>query len=134
MLALIITLVPTISFAQSYTADDSYTLNSQYHDLFNNYFDGIFSYQYFPYKCNYGSYNNRECFYGIDSNGNYLKIDYVQNGSSYEVRYTTGVDNNFSVSGVNVFKKGIDPIYILLFLSCFVFLTILLHYLIGVGI
>lgn len=130
MLVLTIMLVPTISHAQSYIADDSYTLTSQYHDLFNNYFDGKLSYTYFPYNCNYGTYNNRECYFGIDSEGNYLKIDYVQNGNSYETRYTTGIDHDFSVTGSNIIEKS--PSFEYQFLLAFIFfgLTLLITFLI----
>lgn len=107
MLVLVITLVPMVSFADTYVADDTYTMTSQYHDVFNNYFSPWVSYQYFSYDCVYGSYA-RQCYLGIDSEGNYLKINYVQDGNNYVVNYQEGVDEDFSVSGINVFKKGID--------------------------
>lgn len=109
MLALIIMLVPTISYAQSYTAENT-LLNSNVHDYFNNYFSGSKSYQYFGYAC-----GDRTCYYGIDSDNNYVNITYTNtSGYSYDYLITTGVDDNFSVTGVNVFKKEINDSRVIL--------------------
>ncbi len=131
MSVLSIILVLTVSpvNAQSYVADDNYTINSQYHDLFNNYFDGSKSYQYFPYKCNYGNSYYRECYFGIDSDGNYLKVDYIYGNNSYTTNYTTGIDEDFSVSGNNIFKKGVSTQYIYLYAFIFVVLIVLINHL-----
>lgn len=104
MLVLLIILAPTTKVnAQSYTAEDT-VLNSNIHDYFNNYFNGNKSYQYFAYTC-----GDRTCYYGIDSDNNYVNITYTNiNGYSYDYIITTGVDENFSVSGTNIFKKEIN--------------------------
>lgn len=113
MLVLMLTLVPTISNAQSYVAEDT-VLNSNIHDYFNNYFNGNRSYQYFGYSC-----GDRTCYYGIDSDNNYVNITYTNtSGYSYDYLITTGIDENFSVSGTSVFKKEIkDSRAILMALS-----------------
>lgn len=109
MLALIIMLVPTISKAQSYTAEDT-LLSSNVHDYFNNYFSGNKSYQYFGYAC-----GDRTCYYGIDSDFNYVNISYTNtSGYSYDYLITTGIDENFSVTGSNVFKKEINDSRVIL--------------------
>lgn len=114
-LVLTIMLALTISDvnAKEYVADDNYSITSQYHDIFNNYFGEDKEYLYFPYSClnNY----SRECYFGIDKDGNYLDISYIQSGTSYVVNYSTGIDENFSVIGNNVFRKKISPITTLLY-------------------
>lgn len=118
MLVLTIMLVPTISVsAQSYTADDSVVLGSNIHDYFNNYFGDNVSYQYFGYSC-----GDRTCYYGINSKNEYVNITYsTTSGYSYDYVITTGTDENFSVSGNNVFKKEVSNsrliIYALAFLT-----------------
>lgn len=112
--------------ATSYVADDSVVISSQYHDLFNNYFDGSRSYQYFPYSCNYDNYS-RTCYYGIDSDNNYMKITYSSSGSySSSYKIETGVDENFSVTGSNIIKKPVAPLYIIIYGFVFLFLVIFL--------
>lgn len=109
MLVLIIMLVPTISKAQSYNAEDI-LLSSNVHDYFNNYFSGNKSYQYFGYAC-----GDRTCYYGIDSDFNYVNITYTNaSGYSYDYLITTGIDKNFSVTGSNVFKKEINDSRVIL--------------------
>ena len=131
MLVLTIMLVPTIKpKATSYIADDSVTMSSQYHDFFNNYFDGSKSYTYFPYSCYYNNNYNRTCYFGIDSENNYIKIYY--NGDSYSTSQVMekGVDENFSVTGNNVFKKDVDNSYKitygLAFMCSFLIISLLL--------
>lgn len=120
MLVLTITLVPTIkSKAVSYTADDSVIISSQYHDFFNNYFNGKKSYTYFPYSC-YNSNYNRTCYYGIDSDNNYIKITYNGDGYNYNQVIEKGVDESFSVTGNNVIKKEVNSIYILVYGIAFI--------------
>lgn len=104
ILVLIIILVPITSVkAQSYTAEDT-LLSSNIHDYFNNYFSGNKSYQYFGYVC-----GDRTCYYGIDSDFNFVNITYTStSGYNYNYKITTGVDENFSVSGANVFKKDVN--------------------------
>lgn len=109
MLVLMVTLVPTISKAQSYTAEDT-LLSSNVHDYFNNYFSGNKSYQYFGYAC-----GDRTCYYGIDSDNNYVNITYTNTtGYGYDYLISTGVDDNFSVSGSSVFKKEINDSRVIL--------------------
>lgn len=108
--------------AQSYVADDNYIISSNYHDFFRHYFGEDKSYQYFSYRCSNDSYN-RNCYYGIDSDNNYIKIEYEDTGNySYNQKITTGVDENFSVSGNAIFKQGISQAkftnIILIFIFC----------------
>lgn len=104
-------LVPIINVkALSYVSDESVTISSNYHDFFNNYFSGKKSYLYFPYSCN--QEYNRTCYYGIDSDNNYIKIYYLGSGYSYNQLMETGVDENFSVSGKNVIRKDVDSNYV----------------------
>ena len=111
MLVLTIMLVPIIKTkATSYVADDRVTIPSQYHDFFNNYFNGSKSYTYFPYSC-YSSNYNRTCYFGIDSENNYINITYNGDNYNYNQVIEKGVDNNFSVTGNNVFKKDVDNSY-----------------------
>lgn len=128
MLVLIITLVPTISNAQTYTSNDEVIISTQYHELFNNYFDGSNSYLYFPYTCRYNNYD-RTCYMGIDSKGKFLKVEYVANGSSYTNRIKEGVDEEFSVSGANVVRKGVNNSevikYILIFFATLIVITMI---------
>lgn len=124
MLVLLITLVPTISVnAKSYVADDTVTIPSQYHDVFNNYFKEYQKYTYFPYECN--TNYSRTCYFGIDSKGNYLDISFKSSGSSYELQYTTGVDEDFSVSGVNIFIHEPSMATIMAYAVIFIFLVVL---------
>lgn len=116
--------------AISYITDDSIVISSQFHDLFNNYFDGSRSYQYFPYTCNYENYD-RTCYYGIDSDNNYLKITYSSlNNYSSSYKIETGVDENFAVTGSNIVKKSVDPLYIILYGFIFLFLVLFIFNLI----
>ena len=109
-MVLLLTLVPTISNAKSYVAEDT-LLSSNVHDYFNNYFSGNKSYQYFGYEC-----GDRTCYYGIDSDNNYINITYSSSSSGYSYDYviTSGVDEDFSVSGSNVFKKEIKDTRVIL--------------------
>ncbi len=120
MLVLIITLVLTISTvnAQSYTSNDETIISTQYHELFNNYFSGANSYLYFPYTCRVNNYD-RVCYFGIDSEGNYLKVEYVSSGNSYSTRIRDGIDQNFSVSGSNIVRKEVNNLEIIKYLQIF---------------
>ncbi len=121
MLVLLITVVTTTNvYATSYVADDTSSISSQYHDIFNNYFSKSVSYQYFSYKCHYGN-SDRNCYFGIDNDGNFLRIVYQANGNSYIQKYEKGVDEDFSVSGVNVFRKEIDNVIVTNYILSFVF-------------
>lgn len=101
MLALvIISLVITNNvYAESYTTNNT-IISSNYHDFFKTHFRGT-KYKYFPYDCNRQSSYYRTCYYGIDSEGHYLKIAYNDNN---ELEVTEGIDNNFVLNGVNYFE------------------------------
>lgn len=125
MLVLGIILAPTINVnAKSYIADDTVTIPSQYHDVFNNYFKEYQKYTYFPYECN--TNYSRTCYFGIDSQGNYLDISYKNYGNSYELQYTKGVDEDFSVTGVNVFIHEPSMASLLTCAVIFIFLVLLI--------
>lgn len=114
VLAIILVLTTKDVNAKEYVADDNYSMTSQYHDIFNNYFGEDKEYLYFPYSCEIGPYS-RECYFGIDKDGNYLDISYISSGSSYVVNYSSGIDEEFSVSGNNVFRKKVSSNIILLY-------------------
>ena len=126
MSVLIIILVLTTNVsAKSYIADDSVSVTSQYHDIFNNYFNESLKYTYFPYQCESSSYN-RTCYFGIDEKGNYLDISYISNGNnSYTLNYSNGIDENFSVSGSNVFIHKPSSSTLTTYSIIFIFLIIL---------
>lgn len=101
MLALEITLVPTIDVkADNYIAKDNIVFDTKYYEFFDHQFDKNTSYKFFAYDCLYSNYN-RTCYYGIDSNNNFVKISY--NSDSYnDLTITKGVDDSFSVTGTNI--------------------------------
>ena len=117
MLALLtISLVITKNvYAESYTTNNT-IMSSNYHDFFKTHFRGT-KYKYFSYDCNKQSSYYRTCYYGIDSEGNYLKIAYDNNN---ELEITKGIDNNFSLSGVNYFEVD-DFNNLTLYLKTFLF-------------
>lgn len=127
MLVLIITLVLTTNTvsAKSYVADDSVSITSQYHDIFNNYFNESIKYTYFPYECEGSSYN-RTCYFGIDENGKYLNISYLPSGNNYILNYSNGIDEEFSVSGSNVFIHEPSSSTLTNYAIIFIFLIILI--------
>lgn len=131
MLVLVTTCLVTINVkADSYVTDDTYIISSQYHDFFKNYFGDNKKYQYFSYKCNAGSYQ-RNCYYGIDSESNYIKVEYVDNDSySYNQKITIGIDENFSVSGNVIFIHEISSctyiFYLLIFILVLFFICVLI--------
>lgn len=102
MLALlIISLVITNNVhADSYTTNNT-IVSSQYHDFFQLHFKDT-KYKYFPYDCQrQTSSYYRTCYFGIDKEGNYIKIAYNTND---ELEISKGIDNNFSLSGNNYFE------------------------------
>ena len=134
MLALIITSAVTIRgvHAKSYVSDDSIIVSDSIHSYFNNYFDGKSSYLYFPYVCNSNQSYNRDCYLGIDKNGNYVNLVYNSSDTYYTtLEIKSGVDENFSVSGVNVFRKSQDYTYIILVSLAFIFGLLFVTFLIG---
>lgn len=119
MLALTIILVPTTSYAKSYVSDDSVIIEDNIHSFFNNYFSSTDTYQYFPYECNYSDYS-RTCYYGINQDNEYVDISYIIGDRfNYDRVITTGIDENFSVTGNNVIKKGVSINYIILIVLVF---------------
>lgn len=118
MLALLtISLVITKNvYAESYTTNNT-IMSSNYHDFFKTHFRGT-KYKYFSYDCFRQSSYYRTCYYGIDSEGNYLKIAY-DNSDSLVV--SSGIDNNFSLNGINYFEVD-DFNYSNLYLKTFLFL------------
>lgn len=124
MLALVIIslVIANNVYAESYTTNNT-IISSNYHDFFKTHFRGT-KYKYFSYDCNIQSSYYRTCYYGIDSEGNYLKIAYNDNN---ELEVTKGIDNNFTLNGVNYFEVD-DYNYLtlftkyLLFVCCFAIL------------
>lgn len=130
VLSTILVLTTSNVSAKEYVADDSVTISSQYHDVFNNYFNESEKYTYFPYSCDYGNYNNRTCYFGIDEEGNYLDISYVSSGSSYVLNYSTGIDDDFNVTGSNVFIHYPSSTTIISYSIIFICLVLLFYILI----
>lgn len=126
-------IVPITSNATSYTADNSVIISSDIHDLYNNYFKKSDTYLYFPYSCYYDSYYSRTCYFGINQNNEYLKVDYVTSGNSYTRRITTGTDDNFSVNGNNVIRKEVSIDYVLVVAIGFIFVIKIVNLLLGGG-
>lgn len=130
-MVLIITIVHTTNVsAKSYTADDNYVMDTKYHDLFRNYFGKDVSFKYFPYRCDYNNYT-RECYYGIDSENNYVNIIYQDYGSyNYNQIIDFGKDENFSVTGNNIYEVNVDNSevikYILIFAIVFIVIWLML--------
>lgn len=120
MLVLIIILVPTVN-AESFTAKDDIIIDTKYYEFFKAQFGEDTKYKFFAYDCNYGNYN-RTCYYGIDSNNNYVKIDYRNSSSSsYQIQITKGVAESLEVTGVNVIEVGPSSITIIKYLLIFAF-------------
>ena len=131
-MVLLITLVLTTSnvFAKEYISDDNVNVSTQYHDIFNNYFNEYEKYTYFPYSCSYSNYSNRTCYFGINEDGEFLDISYVPDGNSYKLQYSSGIDNSFSVTGSNVFIHEPSSSTIIAYCFVFVFLLVLIFNLI----
>lgn len=109
-------------YAKSYVSDDTVIINDSIHSYFNNYFDGKTSYLYFPYVCNSNQNYNRDCYLGIDKDGNYVNLVYNSSDTySTTLEIKTGIDENFSVSGNNVFRKHQNYSYIILVSIAFIF-------------
>lgn len=118
---LIINLI-TINFvsAKSYVADDTTILSSNIHDFFNNYFSYDDQYLYFPYECNYDD-RIRVCYYGINHENEYVALIYENGGYTYSQVIDVGIDNNFSVTGNNIFYKNVSTGYLIFFAISFIF-------------
>lgn len=112
-----LTITNTVN-AKSYIADDTTVISSQYVDMFQNYFGDDISYQYFTYKCDYGT-SIRNCYYAIDNSYNYINVTYTSSSSyGYNTKIETGVDQDFSVEGL-VFKVHQSYVFIILVVLCF---------------
>lgn len=109
--------------AKEYIANDNINISSEYHTVFNNYFSEDKSYTYFSYKC-----NENDCYFGIDEDGNYLNITYNE---LFEVNYETGIDEEFSVVGNNIFRHKSSSSSVILYFLIFIFLIYLFYILIG---
>lgn len=130
MLVLLITLVPIINLnADSYVSNDNVLVSSSVHDFFTNYFSPKDTYKYFPYEC-----GDRTCYLGINSNTNEFVRLYYTGSYSSNLQIQKGVDNDFDVSGINVFIH--EPVieYDILISIVFIFLICLFLNLIGGGI
>lgn len=126
MLVLTIILAPTINLkADTYVAKDNVVVGSNIHDFYNNYFSDKESYQYFPYDC-----GDRTCYFGINNSKEYVRLYYSGNYNN-NLQIQTGIDENFIVTGVNVFKHDVSFTYQLLIAFSFVSLIILFLKMIG---
>lgn len=101
-MVLIIILVPTVN-ADEYTAKEDIIIDTKYYEFYKAQFGEDKNYKFFAYNCYYGSYT-RTCYYGIDNDYNYVKIDYVSSGTSYVTNISKGTDTSFNVSGVNIIE------------------------------
>ncbi len=126
MLVLIIILVVTIDVkADTYTTSNT-IISTNYHEFFKQNFKGK-KYKYFPYSCYPSNSYSRTCYFGIDSQNNYIKISY---NNSDDLVVTRGIDNNFILNGDNYFSVD-DTNY---FKVCLVFICIfcLVYWILGV--
>lgn len=136
MLALITMLVPITNVsAKSFTSADNIVIGTQYHEYFKSYFGDKVSYKYFPYSCYYGN-SNRTCYFGIDSEGNYIDIKYREylSGSynNYETYIETGIDENFSVIGNNVITVSVSNSYVISIILVFIIVFLIFWLMLGV--
>lgn len=127
MLVLLIILVPTLN-ADTFVSNDNILISSSVHDFFQHYFDEFDTYKYFAYSC-----GDRTCYYGINQDNEFVRLYYTGNyGSSLQIQ--SGIDDNFEVSGVNVFIHNVSSETQLLIGFTFCFLIFLFLKLIGGGI
>lgn len=133
MLALAIILLPIIKVnASSYVAKNDIIIDTKYYDFFKNQFGDDNTYQFFAYNCIYGS-SNRTCYYGIDNNNNYVKIDYKYiDNYNYSLNISKGVDNDFSVSGDNIINVRPSKTSILVYCVVFIFVFYVIYIMLGV--
>lgn len=130
MLVLTIILVPITSVsADTYTSKDNTIIGSNYYDFFKAQFGEDINYKFFAYDC-YGSGTySRTCYFGIDENFNYIKISY---NTENELQISKGIDEGFSVSGVNVIEVQPSVSYQLLYGLTFVFIFAVIYIMLGV--
>ena len=133
MLVLVIILLPTIKVnASSYVAKNDIIIDTKYYDFFKNHFGEDNTYQFFAYNCSYGN-SIRTCYYGIDSNNNYVKIDYNYSDIyNYSLNISKGVDNDFSVTGDNVINVSPSKSSILVNCVVFIFVFYVIYIMLGV--
>lgn len=119
MLVLTIILVVTTDVnADTYTTSNT-IISTNYHEFFKQNFKGK-KYKYFPYNCYPSSSYNRTCYFGIDSQNNYIKISY---DNSDDLVVTRGIDNNFILNGNNYFSiDDTNYLKIILIFICIIFL------------
>lgn len=133
MSVLVIILLPIIKVnASSYVAKNDIIIDLKYYGFFRTYFGEDNTYQFFAYDCNYGS-SNRTCYYGIDINNNYVKIDYKYiDIYDYTLNISKGVDNDFSVTGDNVINISPSKTSMLIYCVVFIFVFYIIYIMLGV--
>lgn len=121
----------TINFvnAQTYNADDTTIIGTQYTEMFKNYFGENKDYKYFTYKCNYNN-NSRNCYYAIDEDNNYIRVTYQNDAYSYTPKIETGTDNDFNVNGL-YFEVHKSYTFIILCSIAFMFCLYIVSLLLG---
>ena len=132
-LVLVIILLPTIKVnASSYVAKNDIIIDTKYYDFFKNQFGDDNTYQFFAFNCSYGN-SIRTCYYGIDSNNNYVKIDYNYSDIyNYSLNISKGVDNDFSVTGDNIIYVSPSKSSILVNCVVFIFVFYVIYIMLGV--
>lgn len=133
MLVLALILLPIIKVnASSYVAKNDIIIDLKYYEFFRTHFGEDNTYQFFAYNCNYGS-SNRTCYYGIDINNNYVKIDYKYiDNYNYTLNISKGVDNDFSVTGDNVINISPSKTSMLIYCAVFTFVFYIIYIMLGV--
>lgn len=133
MLVLVIILLPITNVnASSYVAKNDIIIDTKYYDFFNSQFGDDNSYQFFAYNCIYGN-SDRTCYFGIDSNNNYVKIDYNYTDIyNYSLNISKGVDNDFSVTGDNIINVSPSKPSILVYCVVFIFVFYIIYIMLGV--
>lgn len=133
MLVLVIILLPITNVnASSYVAKNDIIIDTKYYDFFNSQFGDDNSYQFFAYNCIYGN-SSRTCYFGIDSNNNYVKIDYNYTDIyNYSLNISKGVDNDFSVTGDNIINVSPSKPSILVYCVVFIFVFYIIYIMLGV--
>ena len=133
MLVLVIILLPITKVnASSYVAKNDIIIDLKYYEFFRTHFGEDNTYQFFAYNCTYGS-SNRTCYYGIDINNNYVKIDYKYiDNFNYSLNISKGVDNDFSVSGDNIIYVIPSKTSMLTYCVVFFFVFYIIYIMVGV--
>lgn len=133
MSVLVIILLPITNVnASSYVAKNDIIIDTKYYDFFKNQFGDDNTYQFFAYNCIYGN-SNKTCYYGIDINNNYVKIDYKYiDIYDYTLNISKGVDNDFSVTGDNVINISPSKTSMLIYCVVFIFVFYIIYIMLGV--